>query len=211
MTKEKWKYYAIIAFLILITTSGWLWYSHSSSGARLSGEAAECKDLEESLRAKEKQVDFYLHEMNKLIQELNRNKLRDDLTKGGEEMSVDGQLVWDMLDSEEYKNILKEYSEYYGVLDEYNIPETETIEGLRYKVKESIDYGYNLLPHYYGWLRAVMNIRTKEFRDLNILYKEHFGEDIPTEVISGTMEELIDKVNRSVKEGKDLLPEYYQY
>ncbi|MEK5236961.1 hypothetical protein NST99_14830 [Paenibacillus sp. FSL L8-0470] len=210
MTKRKWKYCGIIVFIVLITTSGWLWYSHSRQEVRLSGEAAERKELEESLRAKDKQIDFYFHEVNELIHELNQKKLRDDLTKG-KDMSIDDQLVWDMLESEEYKNILEEYSEYYGVLDELNIPETETIEGLRYKVKESIDYGYDLLPKYYGWSRAVMNIDTKEFRDLNTLYNEHFGDVIPTAVISGTMEELIDIVNRSVKEGRDLLPEYYRY
>ncbi|MEK5236959.1 hypothetical protein NST99_14820 [Paenibacillus sp. FSL L8-0470] len=211
MTKRKWKLCGVIVFIVLITTGGWLWYSHSRPEVRLSGEAAERKKLEESLRAKEKQVDFYFHEVNELIHELNQDKLRDDLTKGGEEMSIDGRLVWDMLESEEYKNILEEYSEHYGVLSEHKIPKTETIEGLHYKVKESSDYGYNLLPKYYGWTEAVNNIDTKEFRDLNTLYNEHFDDGIPTEMIFGTMEELIDIVNRSVKEGRDLLPEYYRY
>ncbi len=56
-----------------------------------------------------------------------------------------------------------------------------------------------------------MSLDTKEFRDLTTLYNEHFGEGIPTEEIYGTMVELIDIVNRSVKEGRDLLPEYYRY
>ncbi|WP_438495584.1 hypothetical protein [Paenibacillus sp. IHBB 3054] len=193
MTKRKWMYCEVVVFIVLITTSGWLWYSHSRQEVRLSGEAAERKELEESLRAKDKQIDFYFRKVNELIQ------------------TSEDQLVWDMLESEEYKNILKEYSEHYGVLSEYKIPKTETIEGLRYKVKESSNYGYNLLPKYYGWTEALNNIDTKEFRYLNTLYNEHFGDAIPTEVIFGTMEELIDIVNRSVKEGRDLLPEYYRY
>ncbi|MNN87464.1 hypothetical protein D3C76_1257060 [compost metagenome] len=80
---------------------------------------------------------------------------------------------------------------------------------MRYKVEESIAEGYDLLPIYYGVTNVLMSIHTKEFEELNALYKEHFGDVIPTEQISGTMEELIDIVNRSVKENRDLLPEYF--
>ncbi|WP_438495586.1 hypothetical protein [Paenibacillus sp. IHBB 3054] len=193
MTKRKWMYCGIIVFIVLITSSSWLWYSHSRQEVRLSGEAAERKELEESLRAKDKQIGFYFHKVNELIQ------------------TSEDQLVWDILESEEYKAVLEEYIKHYGIIDEYIIPKTETLGGFRYKVEESIAEGYDLLPKYYGWTEALMNMATKEFRDLNTLYKEHFGEGIPTEVIYGTMEELIDIVNRSVKEGRDLLPEYYRY
>ncbi|WP_342439929.1 hypothetical protein NSS79_14935 [Paenibacillus sp. FSL L8-0436] len=191
MTKRKWKYCGIIVFIVLITTSGWLWYSHSRPEVRLSGEAAERKELEESLRAKDKQIDFYFHKVNELIH------------------TSKDQLVWDMLDTEEYKEILEEYNKQYGYMDEDGIPKTETLGGYRYKVRESIAEGYNLLPKYYGWTNVLMSLDTKEFRDLNTLYDEHFGEGIPTEQIYGTMEELIDIVNKSVKEGRNLLPEYY--
>ncbi|WP_438498110.1 hypothetical protein [Paenibacillus sp. IHBB 3054] len=211
MTKRKWKYCGIIVFIVLITTSGWLWYSHSSPKVRLSGEAAERKKLEESIRAKEKQLDFYFRKVNELIHELNQSELNDNPIKGEKDLRMEDKLVWDVLESEEYKAVLEEYIKYYGIIDEYIIPKTETLGGFRYKVEESITEGYDLLPKYYGWTNALMNMRTKEFRDLNTLYDEHFGEDIPTEVIYGTMEELIDIVNRSVKEGRDLLPEYYRY
>ncbi|MNV98212.1 hypothetical protein D3C71_1934450 [compost metagenome] len=56
-----------------------------------------------------------------------------------------------------------------------------------------------------------MCLSTKEFEELDALFKEHFGKDIPTEMINGTMEELIDIVNKSVKENRNLLPEYYGY
>ncbi|MEK5236962.1 hypothetical protein NST99_14835 [Paenibacillus sp. FSL L8-0470] len=193
MTKRKWKYCGIIVFIVLITSSGWLWYSHSRQEVRLSGEAAERKELEESLRAKDKQIDFYFRKVNELIQ------------------TSEDQLVWDMLDSKEYKEILEEYNKHYGYMHEIDIPKTETLGGYRYKVRESITEGYNLLPKYYGWTNALMSLATKEFRDLNTLYKENFGEGIPTEEIYGTTEELIDIVNKSVKEGRNLLPEYYRY
>ncbi|MEK4064682.1 MULTISPECIES: hypothetical protein [Paenibacillus] len=211
MSKRKWIYCGIIVFIVLITSSGWLWYSHSRPEVRLSGEAAERKKLAESLRAKEKQVDFYFHEVNELIHELNQSELNDNPIKGEKDLHMEDQLVWDVLESEEYKAVLEEYNKHYGVISEYFIPKTETLGGFRYKVKESITEGYDLLPKYYGWTKALMNIDTKEFRDLNTLYNEHFGDVIPTAVISGTMEELIDIVNRSVKEGRDLLPEYYRY
>ncbi|AIQ18021.1 hypothetical protein NSS79_14930 [Paenibacillus sp. FSL L8-0436] len=211
MTKRKWKYCGLIVFIVLITASAWLWYSHSRQEVRLSGEAAERKELEESLRAKDKQIDFYFRKVNELIHELNQNKLEDNPIKGEKDLYMEDQLVWDVLESEEYKAVLEEYIKHYGIIDEYIIPKTETLGGFRYKVEESIAEGYDLLPKYYGWTEALMNMATKEFRDLNTLYKEHFGEGIPTEVIYGTMEELIDIVNRSVKEGRDLLPEYYRY
>ncbi|MNJ75004.1 hypothetical protein D3C77_720290 [compost metagenome] len=52
---------------------------------------------------------------------------------------------------------------------------------------------------------------TKEFEQLNSLFKEALGESIPTEQISGTMEELIEIVIRSVEENRNLLPKYYEY
>ncbi|MNC77134.1 hypothetical protein D3C75_1290180 [compost metagenome] len=66
-----------------------------------------------------------------------------------------------------------------------------------------------MLPIYYGWTNVLMSIDTKEFRELNALYKEHFGDGIPTEMIGGTTEELIEIVNKSVKENRNLLPEYF--
>jgi hypothetical protein len=192
MTKRKWMYCGVIVFIVLITSSSWLWYGHSRQEVRISREAAERKELEESLRAKDKQIDFYFRKVNELIQ------------------TSEDQLVWDVLESEEYKAVLEEYNKHFGVISEYFIPKTETLGGFRYKVKESITEG-DLLPKYYGWTKALMNIDTKEFRDLNTLYNEHFGDVIPTAVISGTMEELIDIVNKSVKESRNLLPEYYRY
>lgn len=60
------------------------------------------------------------------------------------------------------------------------------------------------------WLDAVLrNLDTKEFEEANALYREHFGESIPTEQISGTIHELLEIVNRSLEEGKNLLPEHY--
>ncbi|MNJ69160.1 hypothetical protein D3C77_654770 [compost metagenome] len=56
-----------------------------------------------------------------------------------------------------------------------------------------------------------MCLHTKEFRELNSIFQERFGDLIPTEEVYGTMEELNDIVNKSVKEGKNLLPEYYGY
>jgi hypothetical protein len=193
MTKRKWKYYGVIVFIVLITTSGWLWYSQSRPEVRLSGKAAERKELEESLRAKDKQIDFYFRKVNELIH------------------TSKDQLVWNVLESEEYKTLLEEYSEYYGIIDESDIPKTETLGGFRYKVEESIVKGYNLLPKYYGWTNVLMSLKTKEFQEADALFRENFNDAIPTEEIYGTMEELIDIVNRSVKEGRDLLPEYYRY
>ncbi|MNC67768.1 hypothetical protein D3C75_1183000 [compost metagenome] len=83
--------------------------------------------------------------------------------------------------------------------------------GLRYKVEESIAVGYDLLPKYYGWTNVLMNLSTKEFEELDAIFNEHFGDSIPTEQIYGTMEELIDIVNKSVKEGRNLLREHYHY
>ncbi|AIQ18022.1 hypothetical protein H70357_16070 [Paenibacillus sp. FSL H7-0357] len=193
MTKRKWKYCGIIVFIVLITTSGWLWYSHSRQEVRLSGEAAERKELEQSLRAKDKQIDFYFRKVNELIQ------------------TSEDQLVWDMLDSEEYKEILEEYNTQYGYMYEEDIPKTETLGGYRYKVRESITEGYNLLPKYYGWTNVLMCLRTKEFEKVDAIFRENFNDAIPTEEIYGTTEELIDIVNKSVKEGRNLLPEYYRY
>ncbi|WP_438498675.1 hypothetical protein, partial [Paenibacillus sp. IHBB 3054] len=169
----------------------------------------ERKKLEESLRAKDKQIDFYFRKVNELINELNQSKLNGNPIKGEKDLRLEDQLVWDVLESEEYKTLLEEYSEYYGIIDESDIPKTETLGGFRYKIEESITEGYDLLPVYYGWTNTLMHMRTKEFRELDTLYKEHFGEGIPTEQIFGTMEELIDIVNKSVKEGRNLLPEYY--
>ncbi|MNO09386.1 hypothetical protein D3C81_2325240 [compost metagenome] len=56
-----------------------------------------------------------------------------------------------------------------------------------------------------------MSLDTKEFEELNALYKEHFGDVIPTEEINGTMEQLIDVVNRSIALNKNLLTEYYHW
>ncbi|MNJ52185.1 hypothetical protein D3C77_475080 [compost metagenome] len=106
---------------------------------------------------------------------------------------------------------MAEYRKYYGVIDKYSIPENEILGGLRYKMKESIAEGYDLLPKYYGITNVLMCLDTKEFIELNSLFQEHFGDVIPTEVIGGTMEQLIDIVNKSVEEGKNLLPEYYGY
>ncbi|AIQ18025.1 hypothetical protein H70357_16085 [Paenibacillus sp. FSL H7-0357] len=193
MTKRKWKYCGIIVFIVLITTSGWLWYSHSRQEVRLSGEAAERKELEESLRAKDKQIDFYFRKVNELIQ------------------TSENQLVWDVLESDEYKAVLAKYIKHYGIIDEYDIPKTETLGGFRYKVDESITEDYDLLPEYYGWTNVLMSLQTKDFEVTDALFRENFNDAIPTEEIYGTMEELIDIVNISVKEGRDLLPEYYRY
>ncbi|WP_164515028.1 hypothetical protein [Paenibacillus lentus] len=46
---------------------------------------------------------------------------------------------------------------------------------------------------------------------MNSILQEHFGDVIPTEEIFGTFEELNDIVNKSVEEGRNLLPEYYGY
>ncbi|AZK45357.1 hypothetical protein EIM92_03330 [Paenibacillus lentus] len=54
-------------------------------------------------------------------------------------------------------------------------------------------------------------LHTEEFRELNSILQEHFGDVIPTEEIFGTFEELNDIVNKSVEEGRNLLPEYYGY
>ncbi|WP_438498676.1 hypothetical protein, partial [Paenibacillus sp. IHBB 3054] len=155
MTKRKWKCCGVFVFILLIATSGWLWYSHSRQEVRLSGEAAERKELEESLRAKDKQIDFYFRKVNELIH------------------TSKDQLVWDMLESEEYKEILEEYNKQYGYMYEEDIPKTETLGGYRYKVRESITEGYNLLPKYYGWTNVLMSLRTKEFEKVDALFREN--------------------------------------
>ncbi|MDQ0087930.1 hypothetical protein J2T12_001336 [Paenibacillus anaericanus] len=168
--------------------------------------------MEELLRAKDKQVEFYFNKVNELIREINQAEAKNNPIIGGDQMELQDQLVWDSLDTEEFKKILGEYRPLYGVITEYDIPKTETLGGLRYKVKESIAVGYDLLPKYYGWTNVLMSLSTKEFEEVDALYKEHFGGDgIPTLDIYGTMEELIDIVNKSVKEGINLLPEYYHY
>ncbi|MNN01165.1 hypothetical protein D3C81_1137760 [compost metagenome] len=211
MDKTHWKYYGLILFIILITASLWIWHNHSGLDYDISKETIEHEETELILRARDKQVEFYLNKVNELIYELHQTELNDNTELGGEHMEMKDQLVWDSLESEEYKKILAEYSEYFGYFDKNDIPKTETLGGLRYKIEESITEGYNLLPKYYGWTRVLMCLSTKEFEELDALFKEHFGKDIPTEMINGTMEELIDIVNKSVKENRNLLPEYYGY
>lgn len=82
-----------------------------------------------------------------------------------------------------YQRILAEYREYYGVINEDDISETETLGGLKYKVEESIALGYDLLPKYYGWTNVLMNLNTKEFEEVNAQFKGHFGQSIPIEQI----------------------------
>ncbi len=120
-------------------------------------------------------------------------------------------MVWQALDSKEYKEIMTKYEEHYGILDKIFIPENETLNGLKYKVEESIAAGDDLLPRYYGITNVLLWVDTKEFKALNSTFREHFGDVIPTEQIGGTMEQLIEIVNKSVQEGENLLPEYYGY
>ncbi|RRJ63276.1 hypothetical protein EHV15_10350 [Paenibacillus oralis] len=62
-----------------------------------------------------------------------------------------------------------------------------------------------------GITNVLMCVDTKEFRELDARMKEHFGDGVLTEQIGGTTEELIEIVNKSVQEGKNLLPEHYFY
>lgn len=210
-TKTHWKYYGLIMIFILVMVSLWIWYARPGLDYDGSEESIEHKENEQLLRAKDKQMEFYLSKVNELIEEVHKAKLNVNPELGGEHMEMNDQLVWDSWESQEFKEIMQAYSEYYGYFIKNDIPKTETLGGLRYKVEESIAEGYNLLPKYYGWTRVSMCLSTKEFEELEALFKEHFGRDIPTEMINGTMEELIDIVNKSIKEKRNLLPEYYGY
>ncbi|MNN46391.1 hypothetical protein D3C81_1607720 [compost metagenome] len=204
MSKSKWKYVGFVGLVLLLIVSTSVWFIHFKLEHEQGKEATERKEMEQLLRAKEKQVDFYFNIVNELVYELDEVKMSNNPQK-----DIVNSLVWESLESEEYKTILANYEEHYGFIDEYFIPKNETLSGLRYKVEESIAEGYDMLPLYYGWTNVLMSIDTKEFRELNALYKEHFGDGIPTEMIGGTTEELIEIVNKSVKENRNLLPEYF--
>lgn len=192
MQKRKWMYIWLGVIIVLLVLVSW-WSSNNQSKALL-----ERKQLTELLRARDKQLNFYFNKVNELLAEK-------------QDSAWQNELVTDKLDSEEYKAILAEYREHYGVIDESHIPKTETLGGLKYKVEDSIKEGYDLLPNYYGWTHVLMWTSTKEFEQLDSLVKEAFGTNIPTEQIGGTMEELIEIVIRSIEENKNLLPSYYKY
>ncbi|GAA0135175.1 hypothetical protein YSY43_20150 [Paenibacillus sp. YSY-4.3] len=208
--RNKWRIYGgITLILLLIAYIAYMQFDYCEQSKQKSHERQK---MEQDLRSKEKQIEFYFNKVNELITASQKANVKVDSLDGRiEDMNLDDQLVWDVLSTYEYKEIVAEYRKYYGVIDEYSIPENETLGGLRYKMKESIAEGYDLLPKYYGITNVLMCLDTKEFIELNSLFQEHFGDVIPTEVIGGTMEQLIDIVNKSVKEGKNLLPEYYGY
>lgn len=208
--QNKWfTYSGITLILLLIAYIGFAKLDYQRLLERSKQETAKHQETEQLLRSKEKQVDFYFEQLNELI--LANQELEMMKVNGGEGMKLDDRFVWESLNSKEYMDIMAKYEAHYGILDKLFIPKNETLGGLRYKVEESIVEGYDLIPRYYGITHALMCIHTKEFRDLNRTFEEHFGDVIPTEQIYGTMEELIDIVNKSVKEGRNLLPEYYGY
>ncbi|AZK45346.1 MULTISPECIES: hypothetical protein [Paenibacillus] len=209
--QNKRRIYGGISLTLILILIAYIIYMQFNYQVHTQQEAQERQKTEQLLRSKEKQIEFYFKKANELISTNQKLEMKIDSFDGGEIMELDDQLVSEVLDSREYKEIMAKYEEHYGILDKVFIPENETLGGLRYKVKESIAAGYDLLPKYYGITNALMWMDTKEFKELNKLFKEHFGDVIPTEVIYGTFEELNDIVHKSVKEGKNLLPEYYGY
>lgn len=111
--------------ILLLTVAVWL--NHFKLEHKLDKEATEREEIEQLLRAKDKQIDFYLNKANQLIFELQVAKLKDVPQK----RDFEDPLVWDSLETEELRIILERYEEYYGVIDEYDIPKTETLGGLR--------------------------------------------------------------------------------
>ncbi|WHX49372.1 hypothetical protein QNH46_01380 [Paenibacillus woosongensis] len=207
--QNKWRTYGGITLILILIA--YIIYLQFNYQVHKQQEAQERQEMEQLLRSKEKQVEFYFKKANELISSNQKLEMKIDSFNGGETMELDDQLVSEVLDSREYQEIMAKYEERYGILDKVFIPENETLGGLRYKVKESIAAGYDLLPKYYGITNALMWMDTKEFKELNNVFKEHFGDVIPTEEIYGTFEELNDIIHKSVKEGKNLLPEYYGY
>ncbi|MUG46981.1 hypothetical protein [Paenibacillus woosongensis] len=208
MQNKRTIYAGVTLILFLVA---YIIYMQIDHRERLQQVAKERQDMEQLLRSKEKQIEFYFLKVNGLIEANQKLGMKRDSLDTAEIRMQDDQLVRDVLDSKEYKEIVAEYRKYYGVIDKYSIPENEALGGLRYKMKESIAEGYDLLPRYYGITNVLMCLHTKEFEEINAIMKGRFGESIPTEQIGGTMEQLIDIVNKSVEEGKNLLPEYYGY
>ncbi|WP_019638905.1 hypothetical protein [Paenibacillus fonticola] len=216
--KNKWRTYGgitgitgvtvillLIAYIIYIQIGYFRLLEHSQR------ESKQRQEMDLLLRSKEKQVEFYFNKMNELISVNQELVMQMNLWNGGEITRLDDQLIRDVIETNEFKEIVAEHRKYYGVIDIFSIPENETLGGLKYKVQESIAAGYDLLPSYYGITNVLRCLHTKEFSELNSIFQEHFGDVIPTEEIYGSMEELNEIVNKSVQEGENLLPEYYGY
>lgn len=61
--------------ILLLTVAVWL--NHFKLEHKLDKEATEREEIEQLLRAKDKQIDFYLNKANQLIFELQVAKLKD--------------------------------------------------------------------------------------------------------------------------------------